>query len=76
MKSMLSELNKGEEGVITAPFGEELLAFRMRQFGIIEGTKLRSLGAAPLGSPMLFRVGGTIVALRREDCRRIQVVRV
>lgn len=76
MKIFLSELDRGEEGTLLAPAGEGLLAFRMRQFGIIEGTKIRFLGAAPLGSPILFRVGGTILALRREDCSRISVVRL
>ena len=74
MKVMLSELGKGREGILWDSLGEGPIAYRLRQFGMIEGTRIYSLGAAPLGSPMLFRVRGTILALRREDCRGISVV--
>lgn len=76
MEFRLSDLGKGQEGILLEPRAEGLLACRLRQFGMIEGTGVLCLGCSPLGSPMLFRVRGTVLALRREDCREIPVVMV
>ena len=74
MKYLLCELEKGCEGVLLELPEDCILARRLRQFGMIEGTKIRSIGTAPFGSPMLFRIRGSTVALRTEDCRELYVV--
>lgn len=74
MNFMLCDLGKGKEGVILGFSGEGILFHRLQQFGVISGTKIAALGAAPLGSPMLFRVRGATIALRAEDCREISVM--
>ncbi len=76
MAIMLCDLKKGQEGILLTPRMEGILACRLKQFGMIGGTGIRCLGWSPLGSPMLFRVRGTVLALRREDCREIPVVTV
>ena len=74
MNFMLCDLEKGEEGVVLDFSGNGILFHRLQQFGVISGTKISALGAAPLGSPLLFRVRGAIIALRAEDCRAIPVM--
>ena len=70
----LCDLPIGREGILLDLRAEGLFACRLRQFGLIEGTKMMCIGKSPLGSPMLFRVRGTNLALRRRDCREIRVV--
>ncbi len=76
MEFRLSDLGKGQAGVLQEYRAEGLLASRLRQFGMVGGTKILCLGCSPLGSPILFCVRGTVLALRREDCRNIPVVKV
>lgn len=76
MEFRLSDLGKGQAGVLQEYRAEGLLACRLKQFGMVGGTKIRCLGCSPLGSPILFCVRGTVLALRREDCRNIPVVPV
>ena len=46
---------------------------RLLDFGLIEGTKVRCLRISPSGSPMLYCVRGTRLALRKADSGRICV---
>lgn len=74
MELCLSDLKVGQEGRLLTPQAGGLFACRLRQFGVIEGTKICCLGRSPLGSPLLFRVRGTVLALRKEDCGELSVV--
>ncbi len=74
MEIFLSELDRGKEGVLLAPMGDKVFVGRLWQFGLIEGTKIRCIGIAPMGSPMLFSVRGMSLALRKEDCKEIPVI--
>ena len=74
MMLSLSEIGVGKEGTILTIQGQEVFLGRLRQFGFIEGTKIRCIGIAPPGSPMLFGVRGTILAIRRHECIGISVV--
>lgn len=76
MEFRLCDLAVGQVGVLLEPRAEGLLACRLRQFGMVAGTRICCLGCSPLGSPMLFRARGTVIALRREDCRVLPVVTV
>lgn len=48
---------------------------RLRDLGLIPGTKIQCAFIAPAGSPMAFWIRGAMIALRRDDCRRIAVQR-
>ena len=74
MECLLCDLEKGQEGVLLNLRTVSPLQRKLRQFGLIAGTRISSLGSAPGGSPMLFRVRGMTLALRREDCCKIPVV--
>ena len=57
---------------------QELLVYgamrrRLRDLGFLEGARLHCAYIAPSGTPMAVYCKGTLIALRREDCRRIQV---
>ena len=46
---------------------------RLRDLGIIEGTRVECLQRSPFGDPAAYRIRGAAIALRREDSRGILV---
>ena len=73
MKTTLNCLREGESARITALRMQGALRRRLLDFGLIEGTQVRCLRISPAGSPMLYRVRGTLLALRTADGGRIRV---
>lgn len=73
METTLSALRDGQEGNITVLHMEGALRRRLLDFGLIEGTRICCLRKSPLGSPVLCRVRGTMLALRLCDCKKISV---
>ena len=50
-------------------------ARRLRELGVIPGSRLRVLARAPLGDPILIFVGGSRIAVRGNIASRILVRR-
>ena len=53
--------------------GGEGLTAKLRQLGLVPGTRVRVLRAAPLGGPVLVEVGSRSIALGRRIAARIDV---
>ena len=71
----LTQLHKGECGSLLAldlPLSD---AYRLMALGFVPGVLVTATGSAPGGDPLIFRVDGTEVALRRETARRVTVER-
>ena len=65
----LSDLRRGEEGVlhrleVAAEVGERLM-----ELGFLPGVRVSAGRPAPGGDPMIFRVDGSEVAIRRATAR-------
>ena len=73
MEQRLHGMIQGQEGRLLEAEVAGALGRRLRQFGMIAGTEIRYLGRSPLGSPLLFLVRGTVLALREQDCRLLRV---
>ena len=43
------------------------------QPGLIEQTRVVCLGRSPMGDPSAYLIRGSVIALRRCDCRAIRV---
>lgn len=73
METTMNRMREGEcARVISLGLTGELRR-RLLDFGLIEGTDVRCLRISPAGSPMLYRVRGTLLALRTADSGRILV---
>ena len=48
---------------------------RLRDLGLLPGVQMQCAFVAPAGSPMAFWVKHAMIALRKDDCRRILVRR-
>ena len=67
----LNQLKPGEEAVVTSISGENR---RLRDLGLIEGTKVKCVLKSPLGDPAAYKIRGAVIAIRREDAAYIKVV--
>ncbi|MBE6051955.1 MAG: ferrous iron transport protein A [Clostridium sp.] len=47
---------------------------RFFDLGIIEGTKIEVLYKSPFGDPIAYEIRGAIIAIRKEDGEKIEIV--
>lgn len=46
---------------------------RLREMGVMENEHVRLLGTSPFGGPLIFSIDGVRIALRKKDCRCVEV---
>ena len=66
----LNRLNIDEE-VVVAKIGEK--SRRLKDLGLVEGTKVKCVLRSPLGDPYAYKIRGAVVAIRKEDASQIMV---
>ena len=69
----LDALRVGEAATIAAFDANDVVARRLFDLGFTRGDPVVRLRQAPLGDPLMFRVGGIEIVLRRAEARRILV---
>ncbi len=69
----LDTLARGEQARISAVSGDDAIAVRLMEMGLVEGQPIENLGAAPLGDPVEYLVCGYRLSLRLSEARRVQV---
>ncbi len=73
MERYLTDLAKGEEGIIVALQGGSGMQQRLRRLGLDEGQAIRKLSDLALGGPVIVLVNRTQVAIGRGMASRILV---
>jgi len=69
----LRQMKKDQSGVISAIKVGGELGLRMREMGLVAGTKITIQGRAPLNDPVALRVMGGILTLRNNEADHITV---
>lgn len=70
----LADLRPGQAGhVLGVPGGDPAVARRLVELGFAAGAHVAMVRRAPLGDPVIFRVAGVDVALRRAQARCIML---
>ena len=70
----LSELKPGQVGVIVDIVGgSPRLRRRILDMGLVKGTRVKVVRAAPLKDPMEFQTSGYDLTLRRDEAKNIIV---
>lgn len=69
----LALLCPGEQGRIIQLHCNGLLRRRLLDLGLVPGTLVEAVMASPWGDPVAYRVRGSLLAIRREDARRIEI---
>ena len=69
----LDQIPCGKSARICDVTGDDTLAIRLMEMGLIEGEEIELLGAAPLGDPLEFSIRGYRLSLRANEARRVVV---
>ncbi len=71
----LSDLKQGESGIVRGlmPSCIGLERLRLLDLGVVNGSKISYEFASPFGSPITYKVRGTLIALRREQADKILI---
>lgn len=69
----LSELGIGKHAVIDrVPSGESSLT-RLREFGVLPGTRVTLVRKAPMGDPIEISVRGSLLSMRSQEAELIEI---
>ena len=69
----MDRLEPGLRGRVSRVQVDGLLYRRLLDLGLVVGAKVEALYASPLGDPVVFRVRGANVALRKADAALVEV---
>ena len=71
----LDDLSIGEGAEITSVGGHGELRCRLLDMGLIPRTKVEKIKVAPMGDPIEIRLRGYELTLRRDDAKKIEVIK-
>jgi ferrous iron transport protein A len=72
MIKKLSELERGESGIIQS-FEEDEILLKLMEMGFLPGERVTVEQVAPLGDPMAIQIAGYAVSLRLNEASKIFV---
>jgi len=72
----LSELKKGQHGIIVQVGGKGAVKRRMMDMGVVPGSEISVIRVAPFGDPIEFNIKGYRLSLRKSEAEKITVERV
>jgi ferrous iron transport protein A len=70
----LNTLRPGESAVIAEIAGDDSLAMRLMEMGVLEGESISMIGTAPFGDPLEFEIRGYRLSLRKAEAERVLLV--
>jgi ferrous iron transport protein A len=62
---------RDKEGIIKSIKTDPLLKRRLRELGLIEGTRISFSGISPFGDPIQYNIRGYIISIRKEHAKKI-----
>lgn len=69
----LSDLKQGQTGIIRQVCGGGQLRQHFLDMGLIQGTEITYMKAAPMGDPIEYRIWGYELTLRKDDGAKIEI---
>jgi ferrous iron transport protein A len=69
----LDQLQKGDSAMIVDVLGEDSIAIRLMEMGLVEGETIQVVGFAPLGDPIEYAIHGYRISLRRREASQVVV---
>ena len=73
MKKLLTDLNPGENAMVTKVKGGGAIRRRLIDMGIIPGTEIKMERYAPMGDPIEIKLTGCHLSLRKEEAATIEI---
>ena len=71
----LNDIEPGQTARVRELLSTGSIRRRLLDIGLIENTEVECLGRSPAGDPSAFLIRGAVIAIRREDCRNILIVK-
>ena len=71
----LNDIEPGQTAKVRELLSTGNIRRRLLDIGLIENTEVECLGRSPAGDPSAFLIRGAVIAIRREDCRNILIVK-
>lgn len=71
----LNDIEPGQTAKVRELLSMGSIRRRLLDIGLIENTEVECLGRSPAGDPSAFLIRGAVIAIRREDCRNILIVK-
>ncbi len=72
-KKTLAGLLVGESGIVKDVKGDTNITKRLMEMGIIPGTSVKVVKAAPFGSPLQVKVRGYNLAIRKSEAEFVEI---
>lgn len=72
-KRTLGDLAEGEYAQVESLCTAGTMRRRMQDIGLIRGTGVSCVLKSPAGDPAAYEIRGALIALRREDARKVLV---
>lgn len=72
--TQLSQLPAGAEAEIRGFSPQCKEAQRLREMGLLPGTKIKLIRWAPLGDPLEIKVRGYLLSLRKNEADHVEVI--
>ena len=69
----LCNMKIGEKGIIKKIEANENIKRRLLDIGLINGTEVVCVLKSPFKDPTAYLIRGAIIAIRKEDCNKIEV---
>ena len=69
----LARLHEGQQAWVTEIEEDGAMGRRLRDMGLVRGTRVECLQKSPFGDPAAYLIRGAVIALRREDGSRVLV---
>jgi ferrous iron transport protein A len=69
----LDSLAEGQRARIVAIHGDDALAMRLMEMGLLEEEQVVLVGFAPLGDPLEIEIRGYRLSLRTREAQRVEV---
>jgi ferrous iron transport protein A len=69
----LDKLPVGRCGIVQRLHTVGNIRRRLLDIGLIENTVVECIGKSPAGDPLAFLIRGAVIAIRREDCRTVDI---
>ena len=71
----MNDIEPGQTAKVRELLSTGSIRRRLLDIGLIENTEVECLGRSPAGDPSAFLIRGAVIAIRREDCRNILIVK-
>ena len=75
MECTLDMLKKGEKCRVAEVCAEGSLKRRFYDIGLTEGVDAQLVLCAPFGDPLAYVIRGAVIAIRRDDGKKVKCVR-